>query len=155
MTLDDLVLAEIYAAFGNVERPEHFTIEDGDPECMEHDALLRSMTPETLTAENAGGIGYHPWTECLPEGLSYFFPALARITLEKPADPYEWFGEILFPPIRRPDFVQLCNLQQRRAVAHFLKHILESRKATATKFLWIDELKQCHELWAAAAAQTD
>jgi hypothetical protein len=61
MKTDADILAEIDAAFAAVEQPEHFT----DP-------------------------GWDPIAFASPQGMAYYFPALARIALSQPLYGYEW-----------------------------------------------------------------
>jgi hypothetical protein len=60
MTTDAQVLAQIDAAFGDVERPEHFTDYAHCCECAEHDALLRARDRDTLCIADVGNTGWDP-----------------------------------------------------------------------------------------------
>ena len=52
---DDAILAAIDKAFGSVTRPERFTMADGDPETMDHEALLSTRDfQRAATTQGAG-----------------------------------------------------------------------------------------------------
>lgn len=124
------VLEEIDAVFGPVIRPKKFTVEDGDPECMDHDALLKSRTRETLSIDDVGNAGYDPLCECLPEGIAYFFPTLARFALSNPVNSFSWYGGQLIFHLssnnKENKFLCYCSKLQRAAVASLLEYIIDN-----------------------------
>jgi hypothetical protein len=151
MRTDDAILAEIDKAFGSVTRPERFTVADGDPEAMDHEALLSSRDLETLRLEDVNRPGYNPMTECLLPGYSYYFPALARLALVPPVDPWNWYASLLLDKLRLHedgnDFYSYCNPAQRAAVAGLLRHIVETRASTVSASLDPEDFVQCLKSW--------
>jgi hypothetical protein len=77
--------AQIDAAFGGVERPVHFTTYTHRCECAEHDELLRARDRDTLSIADVGNPGWDPICLTSPQGIAYYFPALARLPLPRPA----------------------------------------------------------------------
>ena len=82
---DAAVVDGLTKVFASVERPEHFTNFEHCEECAEHDEVLRSRDLSTLSREDAGNVGWDPITFTSPQGFAYYFPALARLALEDPA----------------------------------------------------------------------
>lgn len=130
---DEEILLLFQSQFGSTPRPDKFTCEDGDPECMDHDATLHSWTPESLTLEDVTHIGYDPWSECLPQGKAYFLPVMVRLALEQPApDIDEWYAGWLGHRLGYDaDLFNFCNPGQRNAMLGFLDHLLATRKEIA------------------------
>ena len=153
MKRDEAILAEINKAFGNVARPELFTVADGDPETMDHEALLSSKDRETLTLEDVNRPGYNPMTECLPPGFAYYFPTLARLALLHPADPLYGYASVLLDKLRfyehGNDFYSYCNTEERAAVISFLRHILNTRPSIVSASLDPEDFVHCFTSWEA------
>jgi hypothetical protein len=148
---DEKALAAIDEAFGSTERPEHFTNSAHCCECAEHDVLLRSRTRETLKIEDVGNPGWDPICFTSPQGIAYFFPALARLALVDPTNAQGWYGDQLlfhlYSGYKENCFYQFCNERQRAAVAEFLAHIIESRTNLIEEYADTDEFLRCHALW--------
>jgi hypothetical protein len=149
---DDKALASIDEAFGPIERPEHFTNYDHCCECAEHDELLRSRTRDTLKIEDVGQPGSDPICFTSPQGIAYFFPALARLALAPPTNSQGWYGDQLlfhlYSGFKENSFYKFCKDRQRAAVAKFLSHIIESRTSLIEEYADTDEFLRCHELWS-------
>ena len=152
MKSDEAILAEIDEAFGSVPRPELFTVADGDPETMDHEALLSSRDRETLTLEDVNRPG-NPMTECLLPGFAYYFPALARLALVQPVDPWYWYASVLLDKLMFDEhgnrFYSYCNTNQRAAVAGLLRHIVETRASTVSESLGREDFVHCLKSWEA------
>lgn len=150
MSFDSEILKVVHEAFGHVVRPEHFTVADGDPECMDHDQLLRSRTPETLTIEDVGSIGYDPLVECFPHGIAYFFPTLARFALND-SRPHDWYPFQLALHLTRDGsangFLKYCSSTQRKAVLALFSYIQASRAERIVSECCADEIMDCVDLW--------
>lgn len=151
MKTDHAILFEIDKAFGSVARPEWFTVADGDPETMDHEALLSSRDRETLTLEDVNRPGYDPMTECLLPGYAYYFPTLARLALVQPVDRYSWYASLLLDKLRFYEdsnhFYTYCNPAQRAAVASLIRHILETRASTVSESLDPEDFARCLNSW--------
>ena len=151
MKADATILAQIDRAFGHVARPELFTVADGDPETMDYEALLSSKDRDSLTLEDINHPGCHPMTECLPPGLAYYFPALARLALVQPTDPSNWYASLLLDKLRfhedGNDFYRYCSDEQRGAVAGLLRHILSTRSSDVSESLDPEDFVHCLKAW--------
>ncbi|MFB9242503.1 hypothetical protein IV454_15665 [Massilia antarctica] len=150
MTSDDGILRVVDDAFGDVARPEHFTVADGDPECMDHDRLLHSRTTKTLTIEDVGHIGYDPLVECFPQGLAYFFPALARFALAD-SRPHDWYAFQLALHLTRDGtanrFLNFCTDSQKAAVFAVFAHIQTTWAEKIESECCAEEIENCVALW--------
>ena len=151
MTTDEQVLAQIDAAFGDVERPEHFTDYSHCCECAEHDALLCARDRDTLCIADVGNPGWDPLCFSSAQGIAYYFPALARLALATPGNDYEWYADQLVFHLesggRENRFYGYCNDRQRGAVVSFLAHLIESRAALIEDHGSSDEMLRCYALW--------
>ncbi len=159
MVMDDsAILALINDAFGTCPRPEHFTNYRHCEECAEHDALLRSRDRATLCGGDLGNPGWDPLCFTSVEGFAYYFPTLARLTLEEPVENHDWLGPSLFFHLSYAEkgeqnrLIAGFNPKQRHAVLELLKHLEESRTELTDMFLCIDELLVTIALWSAAVA---
>ena len=157
MITDQDILRVIDDAFGDVARPAHFTVADGDPECMDHDKLLHSRTTATLTMDDVGNIGYDPLVECFPNGIAYFFPALARFALADPG-PHGWYPFQLALHLTRDGadnrFLNFCTASQKSAVFALLTHIQTTRADTIELECSASEIGNCLALWRDALNTT-
>ena len=138
---DTQTLQIIQDAFGSVPRPDKFTCEDGDFECMEKDATLHAWRLELLRIEDVTNIGYDPWTECVPQGKAYFLPAMARLALgqERPCE--EWYAGWLGGRLGSDSgLFDYCSPSQREAILAFLDHLLETRAEVAEEECFLNEL---------------
>jgi len=153
MNTGHTILNEIDKAFGSVPRPQRFTVEDGDPECMHHDKLLHSRTPDTLTIDDVGN-GCSPLSECLPDGMAYFFPTLARLALNDRREshwfPFQLAWHLTYDGIEN-DFLNYCSDSQRSAVHALFCHINESRSERTVDECWYEEITECIRIWSASS----
>jgi hypothetical protein len=151
MSTDLAILAEIDAAFGSVERPEHFTNFSHCEECAEHDELLRTRDRESLRAEDVSNPGWDPLCFCSPIGIAYYFPTLARLALVESQPGQGWYAEQLlfhlYSGFAENTFFQFCSAAQRQAVARFIEHIIETRAPIIDSYAATDDFLWCHELW--------
>jgi hypothetical protein len=155
MSTDCTILAEIDAAFGGVERPEHFTNFTHCEECAEHDELLRMRDRDTLSICDVGNPGWDPICFCSPEGIAYYFPTLARLALsDLGPDRCDWYASQLlfhlYSGFTENGFFQYCSLPQRQAVARFIAYIIEAHASLIDLHSAADEFLRCHQLWSDA-----
>jgi hypothetical protein len=148
---DDDVLEAVHAAFGSIERPEHFTDYEHCCECAEHDALLLARDRETLTIEDVGSQGWNPITMATPEGFAYYLPALARLALQPLPAGRDWYGYIILFELRRDgprnDRWRFCSPDQRASVALLLEHLYETRGQEIASYDCENELLEALEIW--------
>lgn len=152
VTPEERALTRVDAAFGGVARPEHFTNWTHCCECAEHDALLRARDRQSLALADVGNPGWDPICFISPQGLAYYFPALARLALAE-ADPvYGWYADQLlfhlYSGYRENAFFRFCGAEQRAAVADLLAVLIEERTELAEAYAAGDELLRCWGLWA-------
>ena len=152
MSTDTAILAGIDAAFGGVERPEHFTNFVHCEECAEHDELLRMRDRESLCVEDVGNPGWDPICFCSPIGIAYYFPTLARFALaEQNPEQCDWYANQLlfhlYSGFTENALFLHCSLAQRRAVARFIAHIIETRASLIDLYSAADDFLRCHQLW--------
>ena len=152
MTTDVDILALVDAAFGEGLKPEHFTNFEHCEECAEHDQTLREHDRVTIGLEQLGNAGWDPLCFCSSEGMAYYFPALARLSLAKTTDPWDWYGEqLLFHLISSSNRNNLCNFcspTQRSAIATLISHWIETRPSEYLLESTVDELLQAHSFWS-------
>ncbi|MES2467704.1 MAG: hypothetical protein V4675_10420 [Verrucomicrobiota bacterium] len=148
---DAEILSHFRREFGSVRRPEKFTCEDGDPECMDHGALLHSRTPETLRLSDVDNICYHPWIECLVQGKAYFLPAVARLALGQPLRGDEWYAVWLACSLGQDsNLFNFCSPGQRGVILEFLNHLLTTRKDIAEDECWLNDMTEARDGWQRA-----
>jgi hypothetical protein len=149
MPTDANVLASVVAAFGDCPRPEHFTDFSHCEECADHDELLQSRDRSTLSIADVGNPGWDPVGFCTPQGMAYYMPALARLSLDEPTDEFGWYGSLLVfhlgPAGNQRQFYEYCSLQQRASIALLLGHFIESRGSLSD--FDVGEIRRALESW--------
>jgi hypothetical protein len=149
---DTEILVLIDEAFGREPRPEHFTDYRHCCECAEHDELLRSRDPATLTIDDVGNPGWDPLCHISAEGFRYFLPALARLALDPPRSAAGWYlPQLLFHlNYQGSDNRHLLAATpcQRQAVVQMLLHIGESHGELVREYDEAEELAMTIALWA-------
>jgi hypothetical protein len=151
MKTDADVIAVIDAAFSSLEKPTHFTKFDHCGECKEYDDLLRSRDRETLRIDDVGNVGADPFCFCLPEGIGYYMPTLARLALAEPTYNFGWYGDQLifhlYSGAKHNSFLKFCNAKQRKAVAALFAHVVETRTGLIERTANDDDFLRAHEVW--------
>lgn len=149
---DAELLETIRQAFSTCPRPLHFTNHTHCCECAEHDQLLLSRDPDTLSIEDAGNAGWDPICFVSPEGFAYYLPALARLALSDPQQ-HDWYGvQLLFHLCydgARNARIEACTTEQRRLVVTLLEHIVETRTQLVETYDCFDQLAGVIEYWSA------
>ncbi len=152
MTSDTDILRKVQQAFLGCRRPEHFTDHTHCEECAEYDELLRSRDIHSLRMEDVGIPAWDPICFATSEGFNYYFPALARLSLDEPDAVHGWYGTVLLFHLigdgRRNRRFLACTHEQQRAVVHLLQHLVETRAAIANEHGSTDDLLQAHEIWS-------
>lgn len=150
-TKDSKILELVVQAFQGCPRPEHFTDYRHCGECAEHDQTLSSRTPDSITLDELGNPGWDPICFVSPEGFRYYLPGLARLVLEEPTDRHDWYAAQFFwhlisdgPANAR---VNACSPTQRKAVAAFVRHILETRAEQLDRECLADDAIRAWEIW--------
>jgi len=150
--LDAEILELFTAAFGGIERPEHFTNHTHCDECWEHDEVLRSRTREILSIEDVGSQAWNPITMATPQGFAYYLPALARLALEPVPPNWDWYGYIILFELRwngpRNERWQYCNRDQRCAVCLLLEHLHRTRAESIKLYDCENKLLEALEVWS-------
>ncbi len=146
------VLATIEAAFLDAPKPEHFMEYIGDPECTEHDELLRVRDRDTLKIEDVGNICWQPISYCSPVGMAYYMPSLARLALAEPTYEFGWYGDTLHIHLSSNgsdnDFLRYCSGDQRLAVATLLRHLDKLFPEYEMRLTESEEFEQCAKIWS-------
>jgi hypothetical protein len=151
MPTDAEVLLLIRDAFA-APRPEHFTNYAHCCECAEHDATLQGRELATLSMDEIGSPAWDPITFCSPEAFKYWFPALARHTLDEPHDYWGWYGDTLLSQLERDgprnERWLACTPEQRQAVVTLLEHIFETRAALIEDYDLLHRFARVIEIWS-------
>lgn len=148
---DLAALAALRRAFDACKRPEHFTDHQHCGECAEHDRTLLSRTPDSLTLAEAGHPGWDPICFVSPEGFAYYLPGLARLVVEEAPGACGWYGHqflwhlILDGPGNAR--FRFCSPEQRKAVAGFVAHLIESRPGLLEAEFASEDALRAHQIW--------
>ena len=85
----DTILANINAAFGSLPRPETMVRNPNHcEECVEHEATMQAVTPDSVTLNEIGNPGWDPVCFLNDEAFCYFMPAFARMILSDDENDY-------------------------------------------------------------------
>jgi len=152
MPSDAQIFQKVHQAFEKCVRPEHFTNYTHCEECAEHDEVLCSRDVQSLRIEDVGNVGWDPFCFTSAEGFAYYLPALVRLALAEPVEPYGWYGvQLLFHLChdgRQNKRLLVCTPEQRRAIVECLHHFVETRARLADNCLSTDDLFQAIEIWS-------
>jgi hypothetical protein len=152
MQSDAEILEAVREAFCNCRKPEHFTNYAHCEECQEHDDTLRAKDVETLAREDVGNVGWDPLCFTSPEGITYLFPALARLALADETESFDWYGsQLLFHLTNDQEqnrLIRYFSRDQRNAVAVLLRHIKATRYDQVANYVCEDELDIAITLWS-------
>jgi hypothetical protein len=152
MGSDAAVLELVRKAFSNCPKPEHFTNYEHCDECQDHDDVLRSRDIETLAIKDVGNSGWDPLCYTSPQGFAYFFPALARLVLSEPAEPFGWYGPQFFFHLTHDGqfsrFHPHFSREQKEAVVALLRHISETRQNLVADYMYDEELRMAIDRWS-------
>lgn len=75
------IIRDLYQAFKDCDRPDHFTNYDHCPECKDHDETMRNANLESLNSEHLGSPGYNPFNFLTIEGFSHYMPKLMELAI--------------------------------------------------------------------------
>lgn len=153
MTTDDFIALEcVRQAFSDCARPVHFTNFQHCEECAEHDQTLLSRTPDTIAVEDVGNPGWDPISFITPEGFLYYLPGLARLALEEPPDGYSWYAAQFFWKLILDGSSNVrfnaCTPEQRKAVAAFVRHIIDTRPGRLDEEDLFEDAFRAWEIWS-------
>jgi hypothetical protein len=155
MTTDAAITEAVAVAFSEAQKPEHFTNHLHCEECAEHDQTLLSHDRDSLPIDVVNNPGWDPVCFCSPEGKAYYMPTLVRFALENgDANSLPYWLQLLFHlegDGPNNALIAYCSKPQRRAIAMFLEHLVESRAAAIEMYGSTDEVLKTHSYWASAA----
>jgi hypothetical protein len=153
-TTDAAVLEVVKRAFGDVQRPEHFTNYKHCDECWEHDEELAASDLDTLSINDVGNMGWNPITFATPEAFAYYMPALARLALDPMPKERDWYGYIILLELRRDgprnDRWIYCSAAQRASVVQLIEHLYSTRTEEITTYDCDNEVMDVLEIWSDA-----
>ena len=109
-------LEQLTEVFHCVERPEHFTDYTHCDDCLRHDQLLQTVTPEVLRLSQLGSPGMDPVTVCTDDAFRYLLPGLIRIAVTNPG---QYFDRLLLQLTN--ERLQALSVEERNAVQLFLQ----------------------------------
>jgi hypothetical protein len=106
-----------------------------------------------LGLDQLGMPGWDPLCFSSAEGKAYYFPTLARLSLQPPQHEYDWYGEQLLFHLysggAENEFLQSCSEQQCAAVIALLEHWILTRTHHCIDDATADVLLRTHEIWSA------
>jgi hypothetical protein len=149
---DQSILTEIGNAFAFVPKPKHFTDHLHCEECAEHDELLRTRDRSTLQLADVGNPGWDPLCFTSSEGFAYYFPALARLSLQPPTPQHDWYPpqllfHLTYQGLENRHFSSFTP-QQRRAVLTLLNHLQRTRAPLLEYYIADTDLAEAQQIWS-------
>jgi hypothetical protein len=148
---DCAALELVRQAFQDCARPEHFTNFQHCEECAEHNQTLLSRTPDAITRQEVGNSGWDPICFVSSEGFRYYVPGLARLVIEDSPHGFDWYAaQFLWHLISDGPSntrVKECSPMQRKALAAFVGHIIETRAEQLDKECLADDAVRAWEIW--------
>ena len=113
-------LSEIDQLFGSYRKPQEFVSPDHCEECREHNETLLKHTVKSISLAELGTPTWDPICFTSMEGLRYYMPALARLSLGSGDEYYlSSFISHLSPKTRLNSF----TLEEREVLSRFLESL--------------------------------
>ena len=107
---------------------------------------------DSLTIEDIGNACWNPIAYVSPAGFCYYFPALARLSLDEPDDFYGWyFRQLLFFLTNQDaehEHLRHCTSEQRETVLAFTRHVAATRRQLIESESCEDDLQKALSLWS-------
>ena len=144
------IIARAFHIFGAMERPRHFTDYQHCCECKEHDEVLLSSSPRTISRSDLGTMGWDPITFTTDDGFRYYLPGLIRIVLTEKGESnyYEQFlwhvEQTALADHRKIDF----NEEERAVIWSTLSFLLNHRCDEIERECLGDSLLGAMDLWS-------
>lgn len=147
---------ELYEAFSDCRRPEHFTDHEHCDECFEHDETMRKATLRSLSAVEMGTAGWSPLSFLTEEGFAYYMPRFMEmaVRLEKNRHGESFASHFLFHLAPSLDYDRFKNFDQRKCtiILSSLQHLLnEHRKKVVEEFIQ-EDLENAITYWKSRVA---
>lgn len=146
---DEQALCSIEEAFAGIPRPKKFTVEDGDPECMLHDAMWHRVTPETIVLEDVFPELSFPFNELLGPGVAYYLPAVTRLVL-KDNRTFGWSGVAFVDGFINRLRPKDCSEQQRIAVFELISYLIQCKQPLIDDQDDLKRMQQIADKWSSS-----
>lgn len=142
------IIESARTVFAGIERPAHFTNHTHCCECAEHDEELQPFTPDDLTLEALGNMGWDPITFCTDQAFRYLLPGLIRIVLTEDGEE-NYYEQFLWHVTPQGEYNRhaACSTEERIVVAQALAWLLENRSAEIEREMCSTELLYALETW--------
>ncbi len=133
-------VAAVREAFRDAPRPEVFIRGTcACDECLEHNQVLASHTPDTITMEELGHPSWDPMCAAGAPAFAYYLPAMIRLALEE-----EYEDQLLFH-LNIPGRLDILTPAQANAVLGALWVLAETkldRLAETSEIYGLEEAMQ-------------
>lgn len=145
----ELIIRKAFEVFSKIERPEHFTNHAHCCECKEHDNVLLAYTPDTITRDALGHMGWDPITFTTDYGFRYYLPGLIRIVLTESANE-SYYEQFLWHTLGEGDYDRYtsCTDEEKQIVLLVLEFLLENHTEEIDQECLSDELLLAVEKWS-------
>ena len=122
-----MLLAAAREAFSAAARPKRFAVESpqslqwGDYEIEDSNALFASRTPDTLQSDEVGIAAGWPENFLTRDAVNYYMPGFVRLALEDPLERGESLDVLL--DVLSPNRIEGLGYRQKEAIADVLVFI--------------------------------
>lgn len=152
MSIESEAVNILQEAFSGNERPKVFNkYIDGDEEFLEHDRTLQNRTPENITRDDLGSVGWNPISTMTIDAWRYWLPSLGKIavSLDEGDRGLFLFDLIIYleNPEKNDELIKL-NKKERLAILCFLERIIPMVKEKMEPDVMVEfELLPLIEQW--------
>lgn len=145
------VLRNLYSAFSDCKRPEHFTDYEHCEECAEHDEVMRSATLDTLDSVHLGGPGWAPFSFLTVEGFAHYMPRILELAVTGKGNEHGdlFLSDILFQLVPGEEYDRFKNYStaQRQAVLGALLYAKENCQEGLALYASEDDMEEAISYW--------
>ena len=151
MASSSQLIEELYDAFKECERPQHFTNYKHCWECFEHDQTMQNAALRTLSAKSMGTSGWGPLSFLTEQGFAHYMPRLIELALANETTEYDDpFVDLLvfqLSPDNGFDRFATYNLRQSTAILNSLRYMLPGEILDVEDEILSEDITQAISYW--------
>lgn len=149
----EAVLTAVDRAFGAVPRPSIMVRNPNHcDECADHEAAMQGVTPQTVTLNEIGNMGWDPVCYLTDASYRYFMPGFARLVLHTDDD-CDYLDQFIFHLESRLSD-DLFTGEQRTAIIGVIDYLKETlpEELLLQPPSYIDSLERIRDMLTAEAS---
>lgn len=150
------IIKNLYEAFKDCPRPDHFTKHDHCIECEQHDLTMLSATLETLDSKHLGSSGWAAWSFLTPKGFSHYMPRILELAIRGKCNKHGdlFLNDILYQlaPNKDLDRFEAYSNSQCNAVLDALIYASDKFEKELNESYSMEDMANAQAYWSARSS---